>query len=78
MRSDQTITYYGMDTTLIEEDKINLDYVYSSSDFHHFEILDTVDGNWTDFGFNLDPFGNDKAIKVVLSNQVISHTQIGS
>ena len=64
---DQTITYYGMDTTLIEEDKINLDYVYSSSDFHHFEILDTVDGNWTDFGFNLDPFGSDKAIKVVLS-----------
>ena len=64
---DQSWEYYGMDPTLIADSLFNEDHYYDPNDFDYYEVLDTVKGTWTDFGFTGSFFGLDTAIEVRFS-----------
>jgi hypothetical protein len=61
---DQTWKYYNMDPSFYSGPLFNEDLYYDSTDFDYYEILDTVIGTWSDFGFAASPFGSDTALEV--------------
>jgi len=61
---DRTWDYYGMDPTLIEDSLFNETFYYNPDDFDYYEVIDTADGTWSDFGFAKSAFGPHKAIQL--------------
>ena len=64
---DQVWSYYAMDTTLINSSEVIPEYIYDPNEFNHLEVLDTVQGEWSEFGFIPGPFGSSSGIKISLS-----------
>ena len=56
-----------MDTTLINSSEVIPEYIYDPNEFNHLEVLDTVQGEWSEFGFIPGPFGSSSGIKISLS-----------
>ena len=56
-----------MDTTLINSNEVIPEYVYDPNEFNYFEVIDTVQGEWSEFGFIPGPFGSSSGIKISLS-----------
>ena len=61
---DRTWDYYGMDPTLIEDSLFNESFYFNPDDFGYYEVIDTADGTWSDFGFAKSAFGPHKAIQL--------------
>ena len=68
---DQTWDYYslapGLPDSVPMDSIINSEFYLNPDDFNYFHILDTVLGNWTEFGFSISMFGSDYALKVELA-----------
>ena len=68
---DRTWDYFsqapGLPDSVAIDSIIDSEFYYDSSQFDYFNIIDTVQGSWTDFGFTGSPFGSDYALKVQFS-----------
>ena len=65
---DRTWDYYskatGLPDSVVLDSIIDSGFYYEPSQFDYFNVIDTVLGSWTDFGFTGTPFGSDYALKV--------------
>ena len=68
---DRTWDYFslatGLPDSVVLDSIIDSEFYYDSTQFDYFNIIDTVQGSWTDFGFTGSPFGSDYALKVQFS-----------
>ena len=68
---DRTWTYYSKAPDLPDsipvDSIINSEFYLRPDQFDYFNILDTVVGSWSDFGFSVSPFGSDYALKLELA-----------
>ncbi|MFL3014982.1 MAG: hypothetical protein ACJZ2B_04205 [Candidatus Neomarinimicrobiota bacterium] len=70
---DRTWTYYskapGLPDSIPVDSIMNSEFYLRPDQFDYFNILDTVVGSWSDFGFSVSPFGSDYALKLELARQ---------
>jgi len=68
---DRSWDYYSLATGLPDsvplDSIINNAFYLHSGQFDYFHIVDTVRGNWTDFGFTTNLWGSDYALKLNLA-----------
>ena len=68
---DRTWTYYskapGLPDSIPLDSIINNEFYLREDQFDYFNIVDTVVGTWSDFGFTGTPFGSDYALKLELA-----------
>jgi hypothetical protein len=68
---DRTWAYYskapGLPDSIPVDSIINSEFYLRPDQFDYFNILDTVVGLWSDFGFSVSPFGSEYALKLELA-----------
>ena len=68
---DRTWAYYskapGLPDSIPVDSIINSEFYLKPDQFDYFNILDTVVGSWSDFGFSVSPFGSEYALKLELA-----------
>ena len=68
---DRTWNYYSKATGLPDsvplDSIINSEFYFTPDQFDYFNIVDTVAGTWSDFGFAVSLFGSDYALKLELA-----------
>ena len=68
---DRTWTYYskapGLPDSIPLDSIINSEFYLREDQFDYFNIIDTIVGTWSDFGFTGTPFGSDYALKLELA-----------
>ena len=67
---DRSKTYYSLSTGLPDsipiDSLINNKFYLNPNDFDHYNIIDTVLGTWSEFGFTVSNFGSEYALKLEL------------